>query len=356
MKKISDWLQIIIFVSFIGLFFLLNLILPDRSFSERENRVLQAAPKFTFGSRFSGKFTAEFESYTTDQFTLRDAWTTLKARTELLSGKGGNNGIYLCEGATLIERFEFDTPEQAGKNINAVRDFVQNANVDVYLALIPGASEIWADRLPENAPNDSQAELIAAAYASSGAKAVDMLGALSARGGEDIFYRTDHHWTSLGAYYGYTALMSAMGLPADPIEGYSRKTVSTAFYGTVYSSSGISWVPPDSIEIFAEPDGGVSYERYESAAAAVPGKIYDEAFLEQKDKYSMFMGGNAPLEIVRTGIEDAPKLLIIRDSYIDSLTPFLLKSFSELHIIDLRYYRGGVKKYMAENDITAVLI
>jgi hypothetical protein len=356
MKKISDRVQIAVFVSFIGIFSLLNLILPDKAFSERENRVLQPAPKFSLYSLFSGKFTAEFENYTTDQFALRDAWTTLKARAEILSGKRENNGVYLCEDDTLIERFEFTTPGQADKNISAVNAFTKVAGIDVYFALIPGAAEIWSDRLPENAPNYSQAELIVRAYSESGAKNVDMLGALSEYSSEYIFYGTDHHWTSLGAYYGYTALMKAMGMSADPIESFDRKTVSASFYGTVYSTSGISWSPPDSIEIFAEPGGDVSYERYESASVTVPGKIYDESFLEKKDKYSMFMGGNAPLEIIRTGVSEAPKLLVIRDSYMDSLTPFLLTSFSALHIIDLRYYRDGVKKYMAENDIDAVLV
>ncbi|NLH01852.1 MAG: hypothetical protein GX488_08160, partial [Clostridiales bacterium] len=76
--KRSSLAQIIIFASFIFLFFLLNLFIPDRSFSERENRELTQLPEFSFESLFSGKFTEKFESYTTDQFAFRDGWTTLK--------------------------------------------------------------------------------------------------------------------------------------------------------------------------------------------------------------------------------------------------------------------------------------
>ena len=87
MNKKALWAEALIFLAFIGAFFILNLVLPDRQFSEQENRYLQMRPEFSFKSLFSGDYTSKFETYTTDQFTFRDEWITLKAASELALGK-----------------------------------------------------------------------------------------------------------------------------------------------------------------------------------------------------------------------------------------------------------------------------
>ncbi|MBR6709418.1 MAG: hypothetical protein IKL84_07040, partial [Clostridia bacterium] len=211
MKKITHLTETVLFIAFIGLFFILNLALPDRSFSEQENRMLQTAPRFSFSSLFEGKFTSDFESYVTDQFAFRDRWTSLKARSELASGKTENKGIYLCENETLIE--PYTAPEQSDLDfsLDAINTLAETAGVPVTFALIPSASEIWADKLPEGAPNDRQKETIDYAYGYLNAQTADIYSALAAHANESVYYRTDHHWTTLGAYYGYTALSSALG-------------------------------------------------------------------------------------------------------------------------------------------------
>ena len=357
MSKRNAWVQIGIFIAFIALFFILNLVLPDKDFSPQENRYLQQLPKFSFSDLFSGKFTKDFEKYTTDQFTLRDTWTTLKARCELASGKKENNGVYYCGDNTLITRFDAPADETLDKNMSYVNALADNVGDEarVYFALIPGAAEIWKDKLPENAPNDSQLQIIEKAYGQCRAQTVDMYSELNAHKDEYIFYRTDHHWTSLGAFYGYTSLCGALGLDAPQLSDYSPRTVSEDFYGTVYSSSGMSWIAPDSIQIFREDDGSFKLTNYPKGTP-VEGKLYDESFLEKKDKYAMFMGGNTPLLTIETENTDAPSILILRDSYMDSLTPFLLDNFSNIHIIDLRYYRTSIADYVRENNIANVLV
>lgn len=360
MTKHSSWVQIIIFTAFITLFFVLNLVLPDIEFSEQENRELTQAPEFTFEGLFSGKFTKKFESYTTDQFAFRDSWTTLKAGSELSLGKKENKGVYLCEGETLVEGYEAPDKQQLDINIAAVKSLAEKAGVPVYLALVPGIAESRAGILPKNAPNDSQKDVIDYCYERSGAINVDMLSAMTAHADEYIYYRTDHHWTSLGAYYGYVSLMEAMGKAPPPLSAYERETVSEEFYGTVYSKSGISWISPDSIEIFVPQDKMTEVFNYPKDEP-VASNMYNFDFLSKKDKYSMFMGGNTPLITVKTKNADSPSLLVIRDSYMDSLTPFLQNNFSKIHIMDLRYYKtklmdSTVSDYIAENDIDEVLI
>ncbi len=354
MRNRSKWVQTLLFLAFIGVFFLINLIWPDRTFSEQENRYLQAAPRFTLSSLFSGKFTSDFETYLTDQFAFRDGWIALKARTELASGKRDNNGIYLCAGETLIE--PFTAPKQADMefSLDAINALAESAGIPVTFALIPSASEVWRDKLPDGAPNDSQSAVIETAYSYVKARTADVLGALTAHADAPVYYRTDHHWTTEGAYYGYTAIANAMGLEPVPLTDYTETVVSRQFYGTAYSSSGFSWVKPDSISAYV-PRDGIKVTNY-PVGAPEEGSMYVETFLEAKDKYKYFYGGNTPLLTIETQHRDAPTLLILRDSYMDAMSPFLTAHFSKIHIIDLRYFKTSLHAYIEENAIDSILV
>lgn len=355
MSKKAMWAEVLIFLLFIGGFFAANLIVPDRTFSEQENRVLQTLPKFTWQRLFDKEFTTEFESYTTDQFVGRDEWITLKAASELALGKKENNDVSYGKDQTLIEGFDAPDKSTLDTNMSYVNQLVENTDADVYFALIPEKSEIWSDRLPARTPNDSEAELIEYCYGLSNAHNVDMLSVMREHADEYIYYRTDHHWTSLGAYYGYCALGKAMDIAIPALDSYAdRHTVSDSFYGTTWSESGFSWVKPDSMEVFVNAPEGLQITSYPQGSP-VEGKLYDESKLEVKDKYSMFMGGNCPLHQIVTG-NDGPSLLILRDSYTDSLIPFLLDDFSEIHVIDLRYYRMSIADYIAEHGFDNVLV
>ncbi len=356
MNKKALWAEALIFLAFIGAFFILNLVLPDRQFSEQENRYLQMRPEFSFKSLFSGDYTSKFETYTTDQFTFRDEWITLKAASELALGKQENNDVHLCENGTLIEGFKRPENSVLDSNMSALNTLVGNTDAKVYFALIPDKSDLYSSLLPKNVPNDSEKEVIDYCYGQSNATNVDIYSALSAHTDEYIFYRTDHHWTSLGAYYGLSALAESMGLPCPALDSYTdRHVVSEEFYGTTWSSSGFSWVDPDTMEIFVNAPEGLKVTSYPQGSP-VEGKLYDFSFLEKKDKYSMFMGGNCPMHVIETGNEDKPSLLILRDSYTDSLIPFLLDDFSEIHVLDLRYYRASLKAYIEQNDFDNVLV
>ena len=356
MSKKALWIEAIVFLAFIFAFFILNTALPDREFSEQENRSLQQRPVFSFDELFSGQYTKDFEAYTTDQFTLRDEWITLKAASELALGKRQNNGMFLCDGGTIIEPYEAPEDGKLEANMEALNKLVANTDADVYFALIPGKSDIWAHMLPQNAPRDSEKAAIDYCYSLSDAVNVDIYGKLEEHSSEYIYYRTDHHWTTLGAYYGFSALAESMGLDCPDISEYGgRETVSEEFYGTSWSSSGFSWVEPDSMEIFVTEPEGLEITNYPQGSP-VEGQLYDWSRLEVKDKYSFFYGGNTPLLEIETGVEDAPSLLILRDSYMDSLSPFLLASYSRIHILDLRYYRASLSDYIAQNGFDDVLV
>ena len=357
-----------LFCGFLAVFFAANLISPDRDFSEDENRYLAQRPELDAddfklslapfagesGDFFTGKFMSDFETYLTDQFVFRDQWIAAKAMAERLAGKGENNGIYLCDRDTLIPRFDRPDAAKVTNNLDYVNKLVENVDVPVYFSLIPGKVSVWADRLPEGAPNASEGDILAQAQDTTQAQWVDIASVLEEHKDEDIYYRLDHHWTSLGAYYGYAALMEAMGLEVTPLSDYEKTTVSTDFKGTTYSSSGVRWMAPDSIDIYV-PEEGITVTAW-NGTQPEEGVLYDWSKLEVKDKYSFFLGGNKPLAVVKGQNTVGPKLLVIRDSYSDSLAPFLTADFSEVHLFDPRYNKTPVSQYVAENGIDQVLV
>ena len=357
-----------LFCGFLAVFFAANLISPDRDFSEDENRYLAQRPELDAddfklslapfsgesGDFFTGKFMSDFETYLTDQFVFRDEWIAAKAMAERLAGKGENNGVYLCDQDTLIPRFDRPDAAKVTNNLNYVNKLVENVDVPVYFSLIPGKVSVWADRLPEGAPNASEGDILAQAQDTTQAQWVDIASVLEEHKDEDIYYRLDHHWTSLGAYYGYTALMEAMGLEVTPLSDYEKTTVSTDFKGTTYSSSGVRWMAPDSIDIYV-PEEGITVTAW-NGTQPEESVLYDWSKLEVKDKYSFFLGGNKPLAVVKGQNTVGPKLLVIRDSYSDSLAPFLTADFSEIHLFDPRYNKTPVSQYVAENGIDQVLV
>ena len=345
-----------LFCVFIGGMFLVSTLLPDREMSETENRYLQQAPTLNLESITDGTFMSQAEDYTADQIVGRDLWVALKAWCERLSGKQENNGVYFGKADTLLNRVNDPDPDDLQTRLDYVDALVGNVSVPVYFGLIPSSSAVWADRLPAGAPTADELSWIEQMYFATGASTIDLAGALLAHKGEDIYYRTDHHWTSLGAFYGANAIFEALGLEPLDLSDYDKTTVTDQFYGTIYSTSGVRWVRPDSIDTYIPADG-VHVTSWFGAQPS-EGSLYVDHYLSVKDKYSYFLGGQQqPLCVIESDkAPDGPKVLIIRDSYSDSLAPFLTERFSEVHLFDPRNNLTSVKDYVAQNDIDTVLV
>lgn len=350
----------VVFCVFLGGLLVWHLLLPDRDRSDVENRTLAQFPEFSWEDLKDGSFTKGVEEYFADQFPLRDQWTGLKARAEQVLGKREFNGVYLC-GDALIAKVEPPKDGLEEKNLSYVSRLAERTELPVYLGLIPSAAEIWRDRLPRGAESWDQAAFIARAAELEGVEPVDFLTALRDHAGErtweGIFYRTDHHWTTLGAYYGYAALMEALGRGEEVPEPEAVKArdlpVSNGFQGTLYSQSGIHWLEPDSIEFWVE-ESGLTVTSWRDGTPKEAG-LYDWDYLGKKDKYSAFLGGNQPLCVIQNP-EGEGKLLVIRDSYADSLAPFLALRFEEVHLLDPRYYRYSAAKYAEDNGLDAIAV
>ena len=345
-----------LFCVFIGGMFLVSTLLPDREMSETENRYLQQAPTLSLESITDGTFMSQAEDYTADQIVGRDLWVALKAWCERLSGKQENNGVYFGKKDTLLNRVNDPDPDDLQTRLDYVDALVGNVSVPVYFGLIPSSSAVWADRLPGGAPTADELSYIQQMYFATGAATVDLAGPLTAHKGEDIYYRTDHHWTSLGAFYGANAIFEALGLEPLDLNNYEKTTVTDQFYGTIYSTSGVRWVRPDVIDTYV-PDDGVHVTSWFGAQPS-EGSLYVDQYLSVKDKYSYFLGGQQqPLCVIESDkAPDGPKVLVLRDSYSDSLAPFLTERCSEVHLFDPRNNLTSVKDYVAQNDIDTVLV
>ena len=308
------------FCVFLGGLLVWHVLLSDREKSETENRTLAQAPEFSWTALVDGSYTKKVETYFADQFPLRDGWTGLKARAEQLIGKSEFNGVYLC-GDTLISKVERPDEALVEKNLSYVDRLSGKTDIPVYLGLIPSAAEIWKGKLPAGADSWDQTALLAQS-------AVDFQSTLSAHADEPIFYRTDHHWTTLGAFYGANALLEVLGKEPLKEDNFTVEMAADSFNGTLYSQSGIHWLEPDTMEFWVE-DAGLNVTSWRNGTPE-PGSLYDRSYLEKKDKYSAFLGGNQPLCVIKNdNVTDGSKLLLVRDSYSDALAPFLAQRFSK---------------------------
>ena len=353
MKKSHNLLITILFCLFLCGIAVSSLLMPDKSFSEMENRNLRPLPELTANRFTSGRYMTEAEDYASDQMIFRDVWVGLKAVSEVLSGKQENNGIYFADNDALIRRVEEPDEALLEDNIRKLQDLVSRAEVPVYFGLIPTAASVWHNKLPDGAPSADEKAWTDLLYSRSGAENIDIASALEAHSGEDIYYRTDHHWTSLGAYHGANAILKAMGMEELSISDYTPQMVSDSFLGTNYSSAGAWWITPDTITAYVPEEGKEVISNF--SGHEEQGSLYVAAQLEVKNKYAYFLGGNQPLCVICSEAV-GPKLLVIRDSYSDCLAPFLTERFSEVHLFDLRYNRLSPLDYIRENEIDAVLV
>lgn len=351
-KKSTSLATILLFCGALAAMLIRFLLSPPREFSPHENRYLAQRPEFSADALFSGKLSRAYEDYLSDQFPLRDKWIVLQAAMQRGTGRLENNDVYF--GRQLIRTFWQYDEENLARNFKAIEGFAAQADFPVYAVPVPNACEICRGMLPASAPDRSQAEILADASAlMQSAQLVDTRQALLAAADTPLYYATDHHMTSAGAYRVYAALADAMGLSPLPESAYTKTAVSTAFTGTLYRRSGAWWTSPDTIERWDAP--GVSASLEVLPAGTQHSTIYDDTALSGADQYAYFAYGNQPLEVIRTNAEGG-RLLLIKDSYAHAVLPFLCAHFSEIHMVDLRYYRSSMQQYLRENEFDSAAV
>ncbi len=360
-KEFSQKIHIFVFLFLIFSITIVGLLVPVKAFSENENRYLATKPEFTWDSLIAGKYTAHYEDYIIDQFVLRDKWISLKTLSERLLLKQDINSVYFGKDGYLIEKHPVDKvdTEVEERNYNRLIEFVNKykdvlGEDKVKVMLVPTASSILKDKLPMFATGYNQDAFINRVISElSKGDVVDVRDTLNKHNNEYIYYKTDHHWTSLGAYYAYAQWAMEIGGKSLSMEDFNKILASDKFYGTLHSKVNVD-IEADSIylyEIKKDMDYSLRFDGVKESNT-----LYDLSYLETKDKYSVFLSGNHGLVEINTNNKNGKKLLVIKDSFAHSFVPFAVNHYETTHMVDLRYFNMGIKDYIEKNEITDVLV
>ncbi|MFE0555450.1 DHHW family protein [Paenibacillus sp. NPDC058910] len=356
--KINRKLLALLLLIFIGAITALNLVAPDRTLSESENRMLEQLPHFSLKALVSGDFTLDFEKYVSDQFVFRDFWIGTKTDTDRMMGKKENNGIYIGKDGYLIQNFIPPAEEDWKGKVDAIHAFDQaTPKMQKYVMLVPTAAALYKDKLPKYAMvGDEEAYLEKVRrFLHPNIRFVDVFSALYAEREQHVFYKTDHHWTTKGAYIAYLELCRQMGLTPQKEAEFNIHQVTDEFYGSLYSKSGFRHIQPDRLQLYLPKDQEkytVTYVDEEKTTDS----LYAMEQLQRKDKYAVFLKGNHARIHIKTANPSGRKLLVVKDSYANSLIPFLLKHYSEIHVVDLRYYEEDLASLANEQGIQDMLL
>ncbi len=345
-KLLLKYPLILIFLGFIFLYSIFDSLVPERTFSDLENRSLTTFPKFSIDELLNNEYTPKYEEYVNDQFAFRDSWIDIKSRMEWLLTKVENNGVIYGNNDQLYTKLFSIDDEQLQKNLNAMEGFTEREGDNVTVMIVPVASNILSDGMPASPPMIDENELIDTIYSSaSSANIVDVRDTLSEHSDEYIYYRTDHHWTSYGAYLAYIEYAEQKGLNVFNIENYEAINTE-GFLGTNFSKCKYFAAVPDTLTYYNIDNTMVLGDR------ELP--LYDTSKLTSVDKYATFLHGNYGFLTVNGDGEGS--VLVVKDSYANSFVPFLTASYEKIDVIDFRLYNNSVSQLMEENKYDDVLI
>ena len=355
-------------------------ILPKQERSENENRTLATFPtlindkKWDKAEDFGGyvdaikwdyitvrdkpSFMDDIETYYADHLVGRELWVQAKNKLETLVGKQEINGVYTVDDHMIQVFTEYDA-EDVQNSINAMNLFAENhPELPCSIMLAPTAQEFFQNKMPSYNGYLSQKSFIEDVYEQmEGFTTIDSLSFMSEHKDDYLFYRTDHHWTSLGSYYAYCAAAKTLGYSAYSLNDFNIETVSSDFRGTLYSKTLDNGVTPDSIDYYHLKNDAPKITM--TVNTGTEKKVYDSLYvrdyLDVKDKYSSFTGSNQPIIEIDTNIENGKKLLIVKDSYAHSLVPFLANHYEKITMVDMRYINGDLNYFIDMDEYTQAL-
>ena len=331
----------------------------QRTYSPVEKRELQTRPEISITKVLDGRFQKKYESYLRDQFPGRDHWVSFQTDMELFMGKNEIHNVYIGKNHYLLEHYtekEFD-PQQISKNLQALEKFVGKAkqNADVHVMMVPTKSWVLREKLPAFAPHYKEQKFYDALQQKLEKEDVliSVEPVLDAHKEEEIYYRTDHHWTTLGAWYAYEQYTKAVGGDLQRAQGKKKfRCISKDFYGTTYAKINYAR-QADKIEIYEPADKlRVVYNMGEKKTKT----LYDVSFLKTADQYSVFTGGNQAVLEITGGIKNGKTLLLIKDSFANSILPFLAEDYEKLVVVELRQLNVSGDRLLEMFSPTDILI
>ncbi len=332
-NKSFFWAVVVIW----GGLILWNLFTPHEAFSEAENRYLKVFPKFTVSTLLNGEFMEDVDTYLNDHFAGRPIWVSGQSMIEYVTGKREISKIFV--GKTALQgHMDAADNKLTLKNIEGINAFQEKYKLPTYAMLIPSSTDIQSYKLPKFAGGWDEKSYIDGVYQQLNEKVttVNIYDVLKENSDEYIYYNTDHHWTSSGAYLAYHELAAKMGLPVHSRVDFNITEISRNFFGTYHSKTGFPFATADIIEVYQHGEVR-GFSVFDGKETTEKGSIYFNEFLPRKDKYSYFLGQVQPYVTIKTASTSGKKLIIFKDSYAHCLVPMLLDDFSEIRLVDLRF-------------------
>ena len=337
--------------------FILQLCLPDKAYSATEKRMLEQFPVFSAESLLEGTYTSRAEEWMADQFPGRDVWMTVKTQMSLLLGQTVSHGVCRTRDGRLIALFDEPDAALMAENAAAVNGFVSaHPESHAFFMPVPTQAGMNAESLPANAPSADQNAFIDAfcAALSGNVTVLDVRPALSAAksAGTKIYYATDHHWTTDGAYAAYRAVCGPLGWAE---ERFERSVVCGSFVGSLSASGGFRLPVSDEIALYRQEENGVLLAVLDPETGTRAVSCYDAGALEGDDPYEVFFGGNFPRLTIETSADTDRTLLVFKDSYANCFLPFAAGQYRRIDIIDPRYYAESASRLFATESYTDIL-
>ena len=349
----------LLFVAVLVICFALNILIPDKQYSDQENRVFQQMPVFSVGNYLSGRFESQLDNYANDQFMFRNSFIKIKSAADLTIGQLKANNVFKCKDSYLMEDITYPDKKSTDADIRALQKFKKKYSAKkMYFMLVPNAANILSDKLPGGVVTHDQnrdMDRLFGAVEALGYKTIDVRDELKkASKTQQVYYRTDHHWTTDGAYIGYKKAAEVMKLKSDI--KYKPYVVKNDFVGTLYSKSGFTNGKNDPITIYLPDDSKAlnSVIRYADTKEKTT-NYYDMENLDKKDAYTVFGGTNHSLFSISTPVKKNRDLLVVKDSYANCFIPFLTQDYRTITVVDPRYYYENIATVIKANDIDEVL-
>lgn len=396
-KNQLSFLNIIIFISLIYIIAILNIIAPkNKTISEVENRTLAQKPVFSVGNLLSGKYFRDFEDFFADHFFDREKLVKMSKGITALKGikreeevflvgfegqnvggnedaedktekpedaaEGNTKGNLLILNDTVMELFKFkeDKAKLYADMINTVSSSL-GEEVTVYSLLAPIQIEFLNNEKYKNL-SDSQHSAIEFVNNnfSEDVVAVDAYTPIKEHIDEYVYYRTDHHWTSLGAYYAYTGFAKQAGHEAVPLDSY-KKGEAPGFLGHISTVNPSEKVNnnPDNVIYYTPPVitemKVFYYDKETGEKKSYNGKVINKTYVDLDQKYGVFLGGDFPLGVIKTNAKSDRKIMVIKDSYGNAFIPFLTPHYKEIYVVDPRHYKESIVDLVKDNNIGEVM-
>lgn len=353
----KDKIRVILFAGLLLVLSVFNLLSPAKTFSNRENRFLEKFPELSLDSIIDGKFNEKFQKYAADQFLLRDRWISLKTRVDLGIMKKDNGRVYFGEDNFLFDIEKAIDKDRFIKNMNEINNFKKSVYAPIDIMLVPTKSSVLQDKLPVKAPVIDEEKLLKDIEGELDKRInfISLINFFQSKNDEPVYYKTDHHYTSLGAYYAYEKYIESLGLKAYPLDYFKREAVSEDFLGSQFRKSNYYEGPSETIEKFTPKDKIDLKIIKNENEDKIFNSLYDEKFLEKSDKYSFFLGGDDAVVDIKSSVKGAGTLVVVKDSFANSMVPFLTLHFDRIILIDQRYLNIPIKDYIKDIEVDRVL-